>query len=99
MVEAALGLLLIAGPASAAEVSVTNAWIRALPARLPAGGYFTLKNLGKSDVALTGASSPSCGMLMLHRSTDANGMSSMGAPGGAIRGSGTEMIKLPPRSR
>ena len=77
IISAALGLLLIAGPACAAEVSVTNAWIRALPARLPAGGYFMLKNLGKSDVALTGASSPSCGMLMLHRSTDANGVSSM----------------------
>jgi hypothetical protein len=77
MLELALGLLLIAGPAGAAEVSVTNAWIRALPARLPAGGYFTLKNLGKSEVSLTGASSPACGMLMLHRSSDANGMSSM----------------------
>ncbi len=77
VLELALGLSLIILPAKAAEVSVTNAWIRALPAHLPAGGYFTLKNIGKSDVSLTGASSPSCGMLMLHKSSDANGMSSM----------------------
>ena len=77
VVELGLALALLAGPVGAAEVSVTNAWIRALPARLPAGGYFTLKNLGKSEVSLTGASSPACGMLMLHKSSDANGMSSM----------------------
>jgi copper(I)-binding protein len=77
MVEWALALALFAAPAGAAEVNVTNAWIRALPAHLPAGGYFTLKNLGKSEVSLTGASSPACGMLMLHKSSDANGMSSM----------------------
>ena len=77
MLELGLALSFIAVPATAAEVSVTNAWIRALPAHLPAGGYFTLKNLGKSEVSLTGASSSACGMLMLHKSSDRNGMSSM----------------------
>jgi copper(I)-binding protein len=77
MRELAVLLALLSGPAGAAEVNVTNAWIRALPAHLPAGGYFTLKNLGGSEVSLTGASSPACGMLMLHKSSDASGMSSM----------------------
>jgi len=77
MLELALAVGLIVLPTQAAEVSVTNAWIRALPAHLPAGGYFTLNNLGKSEVTLTGASSPVCGMLMLHKSSEANGMASM----------------------
>ena len=69
--------LLIAAPAAAAEVQIADAWIRALPAPAPAGGYFTLKNTGRSDIALTGAKSPACGMLMLHRSKEMGGMSSM----------------------
>jgi len=62
--------------ASAATVVVSDAWFRALPSGLPAGGYFTLKNAGAA-VRLTGAASPACGMLMLHKSDNSNGMSSM----------------------
>jgi copper(I)-binding protein/uncharacterized protein YcnI len=58
-------------------VSVTDAWIRALPSAVPSGGYFTLHNGGTKPVVLTGASSPGCGMLMLHKSEDKGGMSSM----------------------
>ena len=49
----------------------------ALPAGLPAGGYFTLHNGGNAPVKLTGADSPACGMLMLHKSEDKGGMSQM----------------------
>jgi len=63
-------------PASAAQVNVSGAWFRALPSSLPAGGYFTLHN-GGADIRLTGARSPACGMLMLHKSTESGGMSSM----------------------
>jgi copper(I)-binding protein len=69
--------LAAATPALAANIVVSNAWIRAMPAHLPAGGYFTVQNRGKQDVSLTGASSASCGMLMLHKSTNDNGMSAM----------------------
>jgi copper(I)-binding protein len=48
-----------------------------MPAKLPAAGYFTLHNAGSNAVALAGASSPACGMLMLHKSSTENGMSSM----------------------
>ena len=51
--------------------------MRALPAHLPAAGYFTLHNAGKDPLALTAASSPACGMLMLHKSTQSGGMGSM----------------------
>jgi copper(I)-binding protein len=75
--EIAIAGLLLATPAAAAEVQISDAWIRALPAPSPSGGYFTLKNTGKSEITLTGAKSPACGMLMLHRSKEMGGMSSM----------------------
>jgi hypothetical protein len=74
------------------NISVTNAWFRALPAKLPAGGYFDLRNSGKIAVHLMGAASPACGMLMLHKSSEAGGMSSMAdvqsvdiAPGATVK--------------
>jgi copper(I)-binding protein len=63
--------------ALAGGVSVTNAWIRALPAPDPAGGYFDLFNNSGKRIALTGASSPACGMLMLHKTDTMGGMASM----------------------
>ena len=86
-------LLMGAGvlPAFAA-VKVSDAWIRALPAPSPSGGYFTLHNDGKSSETLVGAASPACGMLMLHLSENKGGMSAMHevtgvdvAPGGTLR--------------
>ena len=56
---------IVAAPALAAPVTVSDAWFRALPGNLPAGGYFTAHNGGKTNLAITGASSSACGMLML----------------------------------
>ena len=72
-------LLLAAGtaPASAADLTISKAWFRALPGGLPAGGYFSLANSGSAPLELTGAKSAACGMLMLHQSTENNGMSRM----------------------
>ena len=81
-------LVLLGSRALAADVTVENAWFRAMPAHLPAAGYFTLRNTGKSQVILTGASAGACGMLMLHKSSSENGMSSM---------SGMDSIPVPPR--
>ncbi len=85
--------LMAAGLAPAfAGVSVTNAWIRALPASSPSGGYFTLRNDGKTTETLVSAASPACGMLMLHLSENKGGMSAMRevtgvdvAPGATLR--------------
>jgi len=74
---AAIAAVAIATPTLAAQVVVTNAWFRALPAKLPAGGYFELRNMGKSTIKLTEAESSACGMLMLHESKEMGGMSSM----------------------
>ena len=77
VLELVLAAMVLAGPAGAADIVVTNAWIRALPAHLPAGGYFVIHNGASRDVAVTGAQSAACGMLMLHKSADTGGMDSM----------------------
>jgi copper(I)-binding protein len=73
----ALALVVTAALAEASEVKISDAWIRALPAGLPAGGYFTLHNNEAKSLTLTGAQSKSCGMLMLHKSSDMGGMMHM----------------------
>ena len=72
-----IALLAMTGVANAAPLDITNAWFRALPGKLPAGGYFTAQNNTRRDIAITGASSDACGMLMIHQSRTAGGMSGM----------------------
>ena len=64
-------------PALGAPFDVTGAWFRSLPGKLPAGGYFTAQNNTRRDVAITGARSDACGMLMIHHSSNKGGMSGM----------------------
>ena len=73
----AAAALLFAGAAHAGPVTVKDAWIRALPGNLPAGGYFTLQNSTGKALTLTGVSSPVCGEAMLHESRDEGGRKSM----------------------
>lgn len=75
LLEATVAASLVAMSASAATIS--NPWLRVLPGNIPAAGYFTLANDGPKPLILNGASSPACGMLMLHKSSDMGGMSSM----------------------
>ena len=58
-------------------LAISNAWLRALPAGLPAGGYFTLHNTTAKPIVLSGASSSACGMIMLHKSEAMSGMAHM----------------------
>jgi copper(I)-binding protein len=58
-------------------VTVQKPWMRYLLPSVPAAGYLTLRNDGGADVVLTGAASPACGMLMLHKSEDSSGMAMM----------------------
>ncbi|HWD49156.1 MAG TPA: copper chaperone PCu(A)C [Rhizomicrobium sp.] len=70
-------LVAFAVPAFAGDVVVTGGWFRALPASVPSGGYFTLHNGSSKTITLTGASSPACGMLMLHKTEDKGGTMDM----------------------
>ena len=63
--------------ASAAPLDVTGAWFRSLPGKLPAAGYFNAQNNTTHDIAITGARSEGCGMLMMHQSQNTGGMSGM----------------------
>lgn len=67
----------LGAPVGASEITVADAWFRALPGGLPAGGYFSLHNGSSANLELVGAKSPACGMLMLHQSTESGGMSRM----------------------
>ncbi|HUW80120.1 MAG TPA: copper chaperone PCu(A)C [Acidocella sp.] len=76
-----LACLLVSSPLAAMagtpDVTVSKAWMRYLLPDIPAGGYMVLHNSGDADAVLTGASSPACGKLMLHKSEDSSGMSMM----------------------
>ena len=75
--SAAVAMLACAGSAEAAQVSIANAWFRWLPAHLPAAGYFDLHNGRTKTITLTGADSPDCGALMLHKSEQKSGVDTM----------------------
>jgi copper(I)-binding protein len=58
-------------------VRVEQPWIRALPPALPSAGYFTLRNFTRADMILTGARSPACGHVSLHKSEVTGGICRM----------------------
>ncbi|MGH7044373.1 MAG: copper chaperone PCu(A)C, partial [Acetobacteraceae bacterium] len=58
-------------------VQVRAPWFRYLLASIPAGGYLTLENTSAAPAVLTGATSPACGSLMLHRTETAGGTDRM----------------------
>lgn len=64
---------------AASGLRIEQAWIRWLPANLPAGGYLTIINTTGRPHALTGASSPDYAQVQLHRSVTVGGMSHMAA--------------------
>jgi copper(I)-binding protein len=71
---AALLLLLgatavVAAGATSPAVTVSDAWIRWLPANLPAGGYLTLRNDSDRPATLTAVSSPDYDEITLHRTS------------------------------
>jgi copper(I)-binding protein len=70
-------LVMTSAAAQAAPFDVSDAWFRALPGKLPAGGYFTAQNNSRRDVAIVGASTDACGMVMIHQSSSKGGMSGM----------------------
>ena len=78
-VGAAVFGLGFAGPAAAGETGLTlsNPWMRFIIAARPAAGYFTLTNESADQKVLTGASSPDCGMVMIHKSMTENGANAM----------------------
>ena len=61
----------------ALRIRVDHAWIRWLPAGLPAGGYVSLTNGGDAAVNLVAASSPAYAEVSIHRSVESGGTVAM----------------------
>ena len=83
-----MGLVLFAGLIAGAaapqcygepsvDIQVKDAWIRWLPANVPAGGYMTLINTGSAARVLIGASSPDYGEVGIHQTRIRNGLNDM----------------------
>ncbi len=73
----ALASLVSAAAQPSLDVVVSGAWIRWLPADLPAAGYLILTNRGPVAEMLVGASSPDYKEISLHRIRTVEGMSGM----------------------
>lgn len=73
----AIAALLASASALAADLRITDSWVRWIPGGAPSGGYFTVHNDSAVPVELVGARSPDYGMAMLHRTTTEGSMSRM----------------------
>lgn len=62
---------------STPAVQAKDAWIRWLPANLPAAGYVSLSNTGDKPVVLNGAASADYGSTALHETRNKGGVSEM----------------------
>jgi copper(I)-binding protein len=60
-----------------AGLTISEAWVRMIIPQRPAAGYFKLANAGDTEQALTAASSPACGSIMLHKSVTVDGADKM----------------------
>lgn len=61
----------------AADLNVSDAWIRVLPGGAPAGGYFILHNGARKPVVLVSARSVAFGHVMMHKTAEEGGLSRM----------------------
>ena len=76
-IAATAAAVVIPAEAAGPEVSISDAWMRVIVPSRPAAGYFKLENKSDKAVDLVAASSPGCGMVMLHESVHENGMDKM----------------------
>jgi copper(I)-binding protein len=78
LLEAAAGLVTASFfiSASSLSVAVSQPMLRLIPG-VPAAGYFTITNNTGAALVLSGAQSPDCGMVMLHKSSTMGGMARM----------------------
>lgn len=58
-------------------VKASGCWIRQMPAPAPSGGFLVFHNSGQQDAVITGLAAPDYGMVMMHETTEKDGMSRM----------------------
>ena len=77
---ASLLILASCGKSGTPDVSVSDTWARATaPGQTSAAAYMTIANRGSADDKLVAVAAPSPAMAMVHRTSSANGVSSMHA--------------------
>lgn len=59
------------------QVHASQCWVRMMPEPTPSAAYLELENKGEQSVAVTGASSLSFGHVMLHQTSESEGMARM----------------------
>jgi len=64
-------------PAFAGGAAVSDPWLRYIPGGAPSAGYFTLSNNGDRPLSLVGAECADFGMVMMHRTIERGGISTM----------------------
>jgi copper(I)-binding protein len=66
-VAAGIAALFLCASAFAADLRVTDSWVRWIPGGAPSGGYFTVHNDSAVPIVLLGARSPDYADVSLHR--------------------------------
>jgi len=80
LAPAVAGAQSAAPPAAAAtRLTVTDAWVRAIPGADVAAAYMTLHNAGREALEVVGVRSPLAGHAMIHETRVVNGVSTMRA--------------------
>ena len=64
-------------PAFAGSATVSDAWLRYIPGGAPSAGYFKLANQGRRPLTLVGAECDDFGRVMMHRTIERGGISTM----------------------
>jgi copper(I)-binding protein len=80
---------------AAKTLAISACWIRLLPAQIPSAAYFVIKNTGSEAVRIDAAASPAFASVMLHRTTEQNGVSRMSASGDLTIPPGGELAFKP----
>ncbi|TAN09834.1 MAG: copper chaperone PCu(A)C [Burkholderiaceae bacterium] len=80
---------------AAKTLAISACWIRLLPAQIPSAAYFVIKNTGSEAVQIDAAASPAFASVMLHRTTEQNGVSRMSASGDLTIPPGGELAFKP----
>jgi copper(I)-binding protein len=57
--------------------AVSDAWLRFIPGGTPSAGYFKLTNRGDKPLSLVGAECSDFGMVLIHRTIERGGISTM----------------------
>ncbi len=63
--------------ASAGQITLSDCWIRQMPAPTPSGGFFLAHNGTDQELSLSHVKSADYGMIMLHQTTHEDGISKM----------------------